>query len=60
MRKQREREETANGGIGTTGDSSGNIGWGFNPEDMVLFPEIEVNNDVSFWFSFSGQLRMIY
>lgn len=32
---------------GTTGDSSGNLSWGFNPEDMALFPEIEVNFDVS-------------
>ncbi|KAB5575707.1 ribosomal protein L5 domain-containing protein [Coniochaeta sp. 2T2.1] len=31
---------------GTTGDSSGNISWGFNAEDMALFPEIEVNNDM--------------
>lgn len=33
--------------LGTTGDSSGNISWGFNPEDMALFPEVEVNYDVS-------------
>ncbi len=32
---------------GTTGDSSGNISWGFNPEDVALFPEIQVNYDVS-------------
>ncbi|KAH8909077.1 ribosomal protein L5 [Coniochaeta sp. PMI_546] len=31
---------------GTTGDSSGNLSWGFNPEDMALFPEIEVNFDM--------------
>jgi large subunit ribosomal protein L5 len=31
---------------GTTGDSAGNLSWGFNPEDMVLFPEIEVNTDM--------------
>ncbi|KAK3906428.1 ribosomal protein L5 domain-containing protein [Staphylotrichum tortipilum] len=27
----------------TTGDSSGNLSWGFTPEEMKLFPEVEVN-----------------
>ncbi|KAK3378033.1 ribosomal protein L5 domain-containing protein [Podospora didyma] len=27
----------------TTGDGSGNLAWGFTPEQMQLFPEIEVN-----------------
>lgn len=31
---------------GTTGDSSGNLAWGFRPEDMVFFPEIEANYSV--------------
>ncbi|KAI5862761.1 54S ribosomal protein L7 [Durotheca rogersii] len=28
---------------GTSGDSTGNIGWGFTPQDMMYFPEIEAN-----------------
>ncbi|KAL7625659.1 54S ribosomal protein L7, mitochondrial [Parahypoxylon ruwenzoriense] len=28
---------------GTTGDSTGNIGWGFTPQDMLYFPEVEAN-----------------
>ncbi|EFW99776.1 50S ribosomal subunit [Grosmannia clavigera kw1407] len=28
---------------GSTGDSVGNLAWGFRPEDVALFPEIEVN-----------------
>lgn len=32
---------------GTSGDSSGNIAWGFDPEGASLFPEVEVNYDVS-------------
>ncbi|KAH8846009.1 hypothetical protein MCOR27_007163 [Pyricularia oryzae] len=28
---------------GSTGDNKGNIAWGFEPKDMVLFPEIESN-----------------
>ncbi|GAB1315021.1 54S ribosomal protein L7, mitochondrial [Madurella fahalii] len=27
----------------TTGDGSGNLAWGFTPEELKLFPEIEVN-----------------
>ncbi|KAK3995070.1 ribosomal protein L5 domain-containing protein [Cladorrhinum sp. PSN332] len=27
----------------TTGDSSGNLSWGFGPEEIKLFPEVEVN-----------------
>ncbi|KAK4189600.1 putative mitochondrial LSU ribosomal protein L7 precursor [Podospora australis] len=30
----------------STGDSSGNLAWGFTPENMRLFPEIEVNASV--------------
>ncbi|TKX25498.1 ribosomal L5P family protein [Elsinoe australis] len=30
---------------GSSGDSSGNITWGFTPEQVALFPEIEVNYD---------------
>lgn len=30
---------------GSSGDSSGNIGFGFTPEDVALFPEVEVNYD---------------
>lgn len=30
---------------GSSGDSSGNIGFGFKAEDVALFPEIEVNYD---------------
>jgi large subunit ribosomal protein L5 len=32
---------------GTTGDSSGNISWGFSREGAILFPEVEINYDVS-------------
>ena len=32
---------------GSTGDSSGNIGFGFDREGVILFPEISVNYDVS-------------
>ncbi|CZR58996.1 probable 50S ribosomal protein L5 [Phialocephala subalpina] len=31
---------------GTTGDSSGNISWGFNREGAILFPEVEINYDM--------------
>ncbi|KAK4241453.1 ribosomal protein L5 domain-containing protein [Achaetomium macrosporum] len=27
----------------TTGDDSGNLSWGFTPEEIKLFPEVEVN-----------------
>lgn len=30
---------------GSSGDSSGNIGFGFTAEDIALFPEVEVNYD---------------
>jgi hypothetical protein len=33
--------------IATTGDGSGNLAWGFTPEELKLFPEIEVNYSVS-------------
>ena len=43
--------------IGTTGDSSGNISFGFDREGAILFPEVEVNYDVSsFYFLFLGNL----
>lgn len=32
---------------GTTGDSSGNLSFGFTNENVILFPEVEVNYDVS-------------
>lgn len=32
---------------GTTGDSSGNLSFGLTPDDVALFPEIEVNYSVS-------------
>jgi large subunit ribosomal protein L5 len=32
---------------GSTGDSSGNIGFGFDKEGTILFPEVSVNYDVS-------------
>jgi len=32
------------------------LSWGFNPEDMALFPEIEVNFDVSL-FSTTERIR---
>lgn len=32
---------------GSTGDSAGNIAFGLRPEDLVLFPEIQANYDVS-------------
>ncbi|KAH8821501.1 ribosomal protein L5 domain-containing protein [Xylogone sp. PMI_703] len=31
---------------GTTGDSSGNISWGFDRDAAILFPEVEVNYDM--------------
>ena len=43
------------GCLGTTGDSSGNLSWGFNPEDMALFPEVEVNTDVSLLYRETDQ-----
>jgi hypothetical protein len=33
--------------VGKSGDGSGNISWGLNPEDVAMFPEIEVNQAVS-------------
>jgi large subunit ribosomal protein L5 len=30
---------------GSTGDESGNIGFGLTPEQVTLFPEVEVNYD---------------
>ncbi len=35
--------------LGSTGDSSGNLGWGFTREGAILFPEVSVNYDVSFF-----------
>ena len=32
---------------GSTGDSSGNIGFGFDKEGTILFPEVSINYDVS-------------
>ncbi|RYP59442.1 hypothetical protein DL769_008530 [Monosporascus sp. CRB-8-3] len=32
---------------GTTGDGTGNIGWGFQPQDVMHFPEVEANYSVS-------------
>jgi large subunit ribosomal protein L5 len=32
---------------GTTGDSSGNLSFGFSREGAILFPEVEINYDVS-------------
>jgi large subunit ribosomal protein L5 len=34
---------TANCLAGSTGDGSGNISWGFTPDQVQLFPEIEFN-----------------
>lgn len=31
---------------GSSGDSSGNLAFGLTPEDVALFPEIEVNYDM--------------
>jgi large subunit ribosomal protein L5 len=31
---------------GSSGDSAGNISFGFKPEDVALYPEIEVNYDM--------------
>lgn len=28
---------------GTTGDSAGNLAWGFTPAQMIYFPEVEAN-----------------
>lgn len=33
--------------LATTGDSSGNLSFGFTPDDVKLFPEVEVNYWVS-------------
>jgi hypothetical protein len=33
--------------LGTTGDSNGNLSWGFSREGAILFPEVEINYDVS-------------
>lgn len=32
---------------GSSGDSSGNIAWGFDQSAVTLFPEVEINYDVS-------------
>ena len=37
---------------GSSGDSSGDIGWGFGPEVVGGFPEVEVNYDASVEFFF--------
>jgi large subunit ribosomal protein L5 len=37
---------------GTTGDSSGNLSFGFDRESVILFPEVEVNYDVSTHIAF--------
>jgi large subunit ribosomal protein L5 len=34
------------GAKGSSGDSSGNISFGFSPEAVALFPEVEVNYDM--------------
>jgi large subunit ribosomal protein L5 len=34
------------GVAGTSGDSSGNISFGLSPEEVALFPEVEVNYDM--------------
>jgi large subunit ribosomal protein L5 len=31
---------------GSSGDSSGNLSFGLSPEDVALFPEVEVNYDM--------------
>jgi hypothetical protein len=36
----------------TTGDSARNINFGFDREGAILLPEVEVNYDVSHWFSY--------
>lgn len=33
------------GVVSTTGDETGNLGWGFTSEEFALFPEIQVNYD---------------
>lgn len=33
--------------IATTGDSSGNLSFGLTPEELKLFPEVELNYWVS-------------
>lgn len=33
--------------LGSTGDGSGNLSFGFDREGAILFPEVEVNYDVS-------------
>ena len=33
--------------LGTTGDNSGNLSFGFEREGAILFPEVAVNYDVS-------------
>lgn len=35
------------GGIATTGDSSGNLSFGLSPDEVKLFPEVEANYWVS-------------
>jgi large subunit ribosomal protein L5 len=37
---------------GTTGDSAGNLGFGFDREGAILFPEVEVNYDVCHLLSY--------
>jgi large subunit ribosomal protein L5 len=31
---------------GSSGDSSGNLAFGFTPEEVAMFPEVEINYDM--------------
>lgn len=42
---------------GTSGDSSGNIAWGIDREGAILFPEVQVNYDVSTLFQHGRTCR---
>lgn len=44
---------------GTSGDSSGNIAWGLDREGAMLFPEVEVNYDVSNFIQHQEQSRSL-
>jgi large subunit ribosomal protein L5 len=45
--------------IATTGDSSGNLSFGLSPEEVKLFPEVELNYWVSDKTNYTRQAAFI-
>lgn len=46
------RHEFSLTSVGSTGDNSGNLTFGIDQEAAILFPEVEVNYDVSVLLQF--------